>query len=87
MAHLFNQLVVDGPVIFLAEKFRHNNHIIVLYLASKLWSIRSDYDSHFRSHESALWVEGLSVAAGTSLFLGFTFLLRVKQPWIIFDSR
>ena len=87
VAHLLNQLIVDGPVILLAEELRHDDHIIVLDLASKLRSIRSDHDSHFRSHKSALGVERLSVTAGTSLFLGFSLLLGVKQPRIIIDSR
>lgn len=82
LAHLLNELVVEAPVIFLAEKFRHYHHVIVLDRFVELGSVRADDDSHLWAHERALRVEGFGVAASASVFLGFALV-----ACLLFESR
>ena len=81
-AHLFNQLVVEAPVVLLAEKFRHNHHIIVLYGFVEYGSVGPNDDSHLWADECAPWVEGFRITARSSVLLSLSLL-----SWILFESR
>ena len=82
LAHLFNGLVLEAPVVLLAENFRHNHHIIVLYRFVEYGSVGPNDDSHIWADKCALRVEGFRVTARSSVFLSLSLL-----SWILFESR
>ena len=64
LAHLVDQLVVEGPVVFFAEELGHDDYVVVLQ-GPVVPGLRAGADAHAErgSHQGRLGVEGLRVAA------------------------
>jgi len=81
--HLFNEVIVHGPVIFFAKEFWHDVDIIVLDFTTKDWSIWADTDAHIWPNEGRSRVKRLSISTGTTLLLSFALVFRAQQARVV----
>ncbi len=93
LAHLLNQLVVQRPVVLLAEELGYDNDIVVRVRAPVTGAIGPDYEAHVRAHKCGCRVKALRVSTAPALLGGLLtaapradarIVIQRPQVWIGF---
>ena len=69
-AHLFDKLVVQRPVVLLAEKLGNDNDIVVRVRAPVTGAIGPNYETHVGAHKCGCRVKALRVSTAPALLGG-----------------